>query len=195
MTAADPNPGAPLYVPAGERAAALSLGACLVEGDARLHVPSPLPDGVDASSFSRWATPTARIVWISELLESVLECRVDLNDIAGLVDGGGIGGADDDDHRVPLYVPRFEMDAARDIPGVTWDRRRKAYVADRTANFGLVFRYLTPAMKAIWIAERNMDTAMGALLRARAIIEDVEEQDELGEPEISPPEERRHEED
>jgi hypothetical protein len=34
-------------------------------------------------------------------------------------------------------------------------------------------------MKAVWIAERNMDTAMGALVRARAIIRDEEEEDEL----------------
>jgi len=188
-------PGMPLYVPTSERAAALSLGAVLVEGDARLHVPNPLPKRFDQASFSRWLTPTARIVWISELLESVLERRIDMNDIAGLLDGGGIGADGDDDHLVPLFVPRFEMDAARHIPGVSWDRRRKAYVADRTANFGLVFRYLTPAMKAAWITERNMDTAMGALMRARAMIEEVEEQDELSEPELIPHEQRRKDED
>lgn len=180
------KPGAPLYVPGSEHAAALSLGAVMVEGDARLHVPSPLPKTVEISSFSRWTSPTSRMIWISELLESVLERRIDLNDIAGLVDGGEVGGSADEEMLVPLYVPRFEMDNARHIPGVSWDRRRRSYVADATADFGLVFRYLTPAMKSIWVAERNVDTAMGSLVRARAIIEDVEDQDELAEIERIP---------
>jgi hypothetical protein len=112
------QPGSPLYVPSSERAAALSLGAVLVEGDARLHVPSPLPKRVDLASFKRWTTQTARMIWISEMLEGVLERRVDLNDIAGLIDGGGIGTKGDDDSLVPLFVPRFEMDNARHIPGI-----------------------------------------------------------------------------
>ena len=186
MSSKRPKPGEPLYVPASERASALSLGAILVEGDSRLHIPSPVPRGVELDAFSRWVTPTARMVWISELLESVLECRVDLNDIAGLVDGGQVGSDGDDDTLVPLFVPRFEMDEARLIPGVFWDRRRRAYVANRSPDFGLIFRYLTPAMRAVWIAERNMDTAMHALVRARAIIEDQEEQDEIVAPELSP---------
>ncbi|MFZ3583783.1 hypothetical protein ACOI1H_16640 [Loktanella sp. DJP18] len=189
------SPGAPVYVPGAERAAALSLGAVMIEGDARLHVPSPLPKSVDLASFSRWVSPTARMIWISELLEAVLECRVDLNDIAGLVDGGSVGDDGDDETLVPLFVPRFEMDNARHIPGVSWDRRRRTYVADASADFGLVFRYLTPAMRAIWIAERNVDTAMNSLVRARAIIEDVESDDEIAPLERLPSDGERKKED
>lgn len=174
------GPGSALYVPSRERAAAMSLGAVMVEGDARLHIPAPLPDQVEIEAFERWTSPTARIVWISEFLEGIVGHPVDLNDVAGLVEGAGLASDRDDDQLVPLYVPTFEMDNARHIPGVFWDRRRRCYVADRTADFGLVFRYLTPAMRAVWVADRNLDTVMSSLVRARAILAEVDDGDERG---------------
>lgn len=172
MAATAPRKGDPLYVPASEIPMALSIGAAMVEGDARLFVPTVLPDGVTLETFSRWTTDQARLVWVGELLESVIGEQVDIFSIAGL-----LANADDDasDDVVPLFVPSSEMDLARKIPGVWWDRSRRMYVADSTANFGLVHRYLTPAMRAAWVADRNVETALSALVRARAMIQDKED--------------------
>jgi hypothetical protein len=157
----------------------MSLGAVYVEGDSRLHIPSPLPSSVDLESFSRWSGSTAKIVWISELLESVIEAPIDLTDVAGLVAAGDVASDPNEEHLVPLYVPKFEMDMVRQVPGVSWDRRKRVYVADRSADFGLIYRYLTPAMRAVWIADRNIDVAMSAMIRARALIENRDDGDQL----------------
>lgn len=167
------RPGDCLYVPAAEVAAAMSLGAVMVEGDARLRIPSPLPDSVTPESFARWATTEARIVWISDYLETIIGAPVDLTNVAGLIESAAVGMPVEHDlnDRVPLYVPTFEVDRVRAMPGVSWDRRRRVYVANRDADFALIYPYLTPAMRAIWIADRNLDVAMSALVRARAMEE------------------------
>jgi hypothetical protein len=170
------NKGDPIYVPAAEYAAALSLGATMVEGDARLYIPSILPDGVSIEAYSRWASFEARVIWIGEFLEGMLGQPVDLTDVAGIVGAAGKGDPRDrqDEYAVPLFVPKFEMDNVRCIPGVSWDRRRRLYVADRSADFGLIFPYLTPAMKSVWISEMNLDAAMGAFVKAKALMIDEE---------------------
>jgi hypothetical protein len=173
------EPGGAIYVPRGETSSAMSLGAIYIEADARLHIPSPLPSSVDLESFSRWSGSTAKIVWISEMLESIIEAPVDLTDVAGLVAAGDVASDPNEEHLVPLYVPKFEMDMVRQVPGVSWDRRKRVYVADRSADFGLIYRYLTPAMRAVWIADRNIDMAMGAMIRARALIENRDDGDQL----------------
>ena len=169
MSLNDPKPGDPLFVPSTEAATALSLGAVMVEGDARLFIPSILPDGVSLRIFSRWMTDECRMVWIGELLESVVGGAMDIMNIAGLVSELS---SDQDADLVPLYVPKSEMDDARIIPGVWWDRNRRMYVADRSADFALVHKYLTPAMRSAWIADRNLEAAMTALVRARAMVSD-----------------------
>lgn len=172
-----PRRGDPIYVPRSEAAMAHSLGAVMVEGDARLFVPNILPDGVTLDAFRRWTGEAARIVWIGELLEGVIGGPVDLMDIAGLV---ASDKADEkQDALVPLYVPSFEMERARLIPGVHWDRSKRIYMADESADFRLVHRYLTPAMRAAWIADRNLDTAMASLVRARAMIAEANDDEEL----------------
>ncbi len=178
------RPGDPLYVPVSEVGMAHSLGAAMVEGDGRLFVPSILPDGVSIDAFSRWTTDTAKIVWIGELLESVVDGPVDLMDVAGLLTSEQVHSGDE--NLVPLYVPSFEMDRACRIPGVHWDRRRRVYVADETADFLLVHRYLTPAMRASWIADRNLDLAMASLVKARAMIGEDDEEDTALERELDP---------
>lgn len=173
-----PRKGDAIYVPQAEIGTAMSLGATLVEGDARMFIPNILPDGVSLSDFSRWMTAEAKVVWLGELLEGVVGTLPDLMNIAGLMaDFSG----DRDTDVVPLYVLRSEMDLARGIRGVWWDRNRRMYVADRTADFGLVHRFLTPAMRSMWISERNLDTALSSLVRARAIVGDEkgEDRDEL----------------
>ena len=167
--------GDPIYVPSSERAAALSLGAVVIEGDSRLFIPKPLPRSVRLVSFARWASESARMIWVSEYLEDIFECRVDMNDIAGLIDENSKMFADEHDQRVPLYVPKFEMDNVRIIPGVEWDRRRRCYVADFTADFGLIYPYLTPGMRAIWIAERNTEQAMHSLVKAQSMVVGLED--------------------
>ena len=166
-----PRPGDALYVPEAERGMAASLGASMVEGDARLFVPTVLPGGVDTRAFARWMTAEARVVWLGEFLAGIVGEESDILNIGTLMSDVSSSTESADDI-VPLYVPRSEMDRARRIPGVWWDRARRMYVADRTASFGLVHRYLTPSMKSAWIVDRNADTAINALVRARAIIED-----------------------
>jgi len=146
-----------------------SLGAVMVEGDSRLFVPSIMPEGIDMEAFARWTGDISRIIWIGELLESVVGGPVDLMDVAGLLssDRQATGPKD---RMVPLYVPSQEMDRARMIPGVHWDRGRRVYVADETADFLLVHRYLTPMMRSIWISDRNLDIAMASLVKARALV-------------------------
>ena len=178
------RPGDPVYVPKSEVGMAHSLGAVLVEGDARLFVPSILPDGVSLDAFRRWTGDAARMIWIGELLETVVGGPVDLMDVAGLLTSEDVD--EKQDRLVPLYVPSFEMDRACRIPGVHWDRRRRLYVADETADFLLVHRYLTPAMKSAWIADRNLDVAMSSLVKAQAMIGETDDQDEMSEREIDP---------
>lgn len=168
-----PQPGDSLYVPASEVASAMSFGAVMVEGDARLRIPSPLPANTSLDQFRRWTTPDARIAWIADYLEAIIGAPVDLLNIAGLIDSAALGmpsghGFDD---RIPLYVPTFDMDRVRAMRGVSWDRRKRVYVASREADYNEIYPYLTPAMRAIWIADRNLDVAMGAMVRARAIME------------------------
>lgn len=176
MTQGAPNPKDPIYVPASEVPMALSLGAVMVEGDGRLFIPSILPEGVTLQAFSRWTTDQARMVWLGEMLEGIVGDTVDIFSIASLLAGSG---EDTDSEVVPLYVPSSEMDVARRIPGVWWDRHRRMYVADKSADFGLIHRFLTPAMRAAWMADRNIETAMSALVRARAVIadKDIDEMD------------------
>lgn len=151
----------------------MSLGAVMTEGDARLRIPSPLPDGVSLDVFAQWASKEARIIWISDYLETILEAPVDLTNVAGLVEVAGLTApiAQDANDRVPLYVPSFDYDRVRTMPGVSWDRRRRTYVASKLASLEDIFPYLTPAMRAIWVADRNLDTAMVGLVRARAMRE------------------------
>jgi len=184
-----PHPGDAIYVPGAEMAMAHSLGAVLVEGDARLFVPNILPDGVALEAFARWTGDTARIIWIGELLESVIGGPVDLMDVAGLLSSAAVD--DQQDKLVPLYVPSFEMERACLIPGVRWDRRRRIYVADETADFLLVHRYLTPAMRAAWIADRNLDTAMASLVKARAMIGEEDAEEDVMERELNPAEDAK----
>ena len=163
-----------LYVPAAEVPIALSYGAVWAEGDARLRIPNPLPDGVQTQAFERWTAPEMRVIWLSEFLEEICGAPVDLLNVAGLLDAVGRDKAALESNGIPLYVPRFEMDRVRTIPGVHWDRRIRRYVADRTADFALVFDYLTPAMRAIWIADRNLDTEIETLVKARALRYQIE---------------------
>lgn len=169
------RPGDPIYVPQSEVGMAHSLGAVMVEGDARLFIPNILPDKVTLDSFGRWTGEVAKIVWIGELLDSVVGRQVDLMDVAGLLSTGDTDSQQD--KFVPLFVPSGEMDKARRIPGVHWDRGRRVYVADETADFLLVHRYLTPAMRALWISDRNLDVAMASMVKAQAMLSEQDKGD------------------
>lgn len=169
-----PSPGDFLYVPAAELPIAMSYGAVYSEGEARLRIPSPLLDGVDIGVFERWTSPEMRVVWLSEFLEGICGAPVDLLNVAGLLNSAGHDKAALGSRGIPLYVPRFEMDRVRAIPGVTWDRRIRRYVADRSADFALVFDYLTPDMRAVWVADRNLDTEVETLVKARALRYQIE---------------------
>jgi hypothetical protein len=168
--------GDPLYVPSKDISIAMSLGAVFSEGDARLRIPSPLPDGVDMAQFKKWLTPEARVTWLSEFVEMISENDASLLDLAGIISSlGAVSGAEAD--LVRLYVPRSEMDKARIIPGVSWSRDLGMYVADRTASMDLIFPYLTEGMKAVWAMDRNISSEMDSLVKARALLATKEEVD------------------
>lgn len=170
--------GAFLYVPSSEVAAAMTLGAVWTEGEARLRIPTLLPDGVFLSDFKRWVTQEARVVWVSEFLETLFGTAVDMVNVAGLID---VIQHEDRERKetafVPLCVPRADMDRVRVIPGVEWNRSLRRYVARRGTNFDLIFPYLTPGMRAIWNAERQMDVQVDGLTKSRALLYRLEEDD------------------
>lgn len=175
------KPGDPIFVPKEEAAMAHSFGAVMVEGDARLFIPNILPEGVSVETFRRWSGEGARLIWIGEFLEGIVGGPVDLMNLAGLISENT---PSKQSRYVPLYVPSFEMDRVRHIPGVHWDRGQRIYVADESADFLLVHRYLTPAMRAAWVSDRNMDIAMASMVKARALMESMEDGDQAGEVEI-----------
>lgn len=166
-----------LYVPKAETPIAMSYGAVLVPGDSRLKMPNPMPDGVGPQHFERWTSPEMRVIWIAEFLEEICGAPIDMLNVAGLLEVVGKGQQQLGSHGIPLYVPQFDMDRVRAIPGVSWNRKIRQYVADRTADFGLVFDYLTPAMRAIWIADRNLSTEIDTLVKARALRYQIEGMD------------------
>lgn len=181
-----------LYVPESEIAVAMSYGAVLSQGDSRLRIPTPLPDGVNIGHFERWTTQEMRVVWIAEFLEKVCGAPVDLMNVAGLLEAVGNGQSQLGSSGIPLYVPTFEMNRVRAIPGVHWNRKIRQYVADRTADFHLIFDYLTPAMRAVWIADRNLHTEIETLVKARALRYQIEGMDGGDRNELERmPEERR----
>ena len=156
---------------------ARSYGAIYVEGDARLRIPTPLPEGVDLNIFERWTAPEMRVVWLAEFLETICGGPVDLLNVAGLLESVSDEKLTLGTKGVPLYVPKFEMDRVRLIPGVRGDRQIRRYVADKTADFGLIFPYLTPAMRSAWIADHNLDTEIETLVKARALRYQIEGDD------------------
>lgn len=168
------QPGDFLYVPGEEVQIAISFGAVYVEGDARLRIPTPLPEGVSLEMFERWTTHEMRVIWLAEFLEGVCGGPVDLLNVAGLIESIGAEKTSLGSSSVPLYVPKFEMDRVRVIPGVRWNRKIRRYVADKSADFSLIFPYLTPAMRAAWIADNNLDTEIETLMKARALRYQIE---------------------
>ena len=169
-----PKNGDFLYVPASEVPIALSYGAVWTEGDARLRIPNPLPDGVQPIAFERWTSNEMRVVWLAEFLEDVCGAPIDLLNVAGLIDAASSDKTHIGASGIPLYVPKFEMNRVRIIPGVHWNRKIRRYVADKTADFQLIYDYLTPAMRAIWIADRNLETEVDTLVKARALRYQIE---------------------
>ena len=168
------KPGEFIYVPREEIQVAVSFGAVYTEGDPRLKIPTPLPDGVSLETFERWTTPEMRIIWLAEFLEMICGGPVDLLNVAGLLESIGEEKISLGTTSVPLYVPKFEMDRVRLIPGVRWDRKIRRYVANKTADFSLIFNYLTPSMRAAWIADHNLQTEIETLVKARALRYSIE---------------------
>jgi len=164
--------GDPIYVPSEDVAIAVSLGAAFIEGDSRLRIPSPLPDGVSLADFERWTTDEARVSWLSETVALVLGDDIDLMGLMDAVEKD----AGNKKNSVLLYVPRSEMDRARMIPGVRWSRDVGMYTSDESADFGLIFPYLTEGAKKVWRLERHITDEVGLLVKARALVAEREEE-------------------
>lgn len=167
-----PVAGDALFVVRADVPIAASLGAVSESGDGRMRIPTPLPEEINAAVFARWTTIEAKIRWVSEMLENVIGLPFDASDLASflmtLSERGG-HGADDDRGYAPLFVPRGDMDKVRGMRGVRWDRRRRQYLADRTADYARVFEYLTPRAFHAWAIDRHGEAATQAMVKSLAI--------------------------
>lgn len=161
-----PNPDDFIYVPSAELSEALALGARRLAGDARLIMPRPLPDGVSAKSFDRWRTQEARYSWCMRYIARILNEGIAIPDIEEMMETLGKGAASYE--RVYLYVPTFDTQEVRLVPGVQWDRRRRVYYATPEADMSRLYRWLTPAAKTIWEAEQVYARALTLLVQDRA---------------------------
>lgn len=178
----DIQPGDPIYVSSSDIAVAMSLGAAIVEGDSRLRIPVPLPDGVPIEAFSKWTSVEAKVTWLSEFVEMVsgnVDGVLNLSDVVGEM----CRSQRSNNHSVRLYVPRSEMDRVRVIPGVRWSREIGMYVANSTADFGLIHSYLTESMKSVWLLDQNLSAELSSLVKARAVVAQREVEDPKDPPE------------
>ena len=154
-----------------------------------MRIPRPIPTGIRVEQFRRWTTPEAKILWIGETVEMVLNRKVDLLNVVGMLEahdaGGGIPAGDGE---VALYVPRAAMDKVRLFPGVRWNKRLRMYVAGPEADFRVVHPYLTAAAKSVWMTERNLDAGIALLVKSRAMIimKQVDDNEGLGPIELEP---------
>lgn len=155
-----------LYVDDQEMAEALSLGARRIEGEARMIMPRPLPDRVDARAFDRWRGQAARYRWCMRYVARILGEAEGVPDLDDLLQTLGTGHAAHE--RAYLWVPSFDMDRVRDIPGVEWDKRRRMYYATREADLGQLFDWMTPAARSVWESERVIQRALTLLVQDRA---------------------------
>lgn len=155
-----------LYVPGEEIAEAIALGARRVDGDARLSMPRPLPDGVLEKSFDRWRTQEARYAWCMHYVARILNEGIVLPDFDELMTTLGRGIASYE--RVYLYVPTFDADEVRQVPDVYWDRRRRMFYAGSSADMNLLYRWLTPAARSIWETEQIYARALTLLVQESA---------------------------
>jgi len=154
-----------LYVPPEEVAEAVSLGARLVEGDARLLLPSPLPRNVPLKAFERWRGEEARYRWCMRYVAAILGERAPPPDARALVGTLGRSAAYE---RVYLFVPAYDADRVREEPGVRWDRRRRMYYATPEADLGRLFPWLTPAAQQAFEAEQVLARSLTLLVQDRA---------------------------
>ncbi len=154
-----------LYVMEGELSEALALGARMVEGDARLLTPSPLPAGVSGKSFDRWKSDEARYRWCMRYIGSIMGERVGALDLEALLSGMGHSAAYE---RVYLFVPAYDAERMREEAGVLWDGRRRMYYATPQADMGRLFPWLTPAARQAWEAEQTMARSLTLLVQDRA---------------------------
>ena len=169
-----PAPSAPspskedvwLYVPDEEVPEALSLGARLVEGDARLVIPNPIPATTSPKAFARWRTDEARYRWCLNVLSSVLGERVVAPDPEVLMAMLGEGAESHD--RVYLYVAAYDATKVHSDPGVQWDRRRRMFYATPEANLSRLYTWLTPAARQAWEAEQTLQRSLTHLVQERA---------------------------
>lgn len=179
----DLEEGDALFVPSIDVGLALSLGASFVEGDSRLYIPKPLPDGVLIENFSRWSSQAAKVIWISELLGALSNMPDSVLDFSGTMLSTNESQSDD---FIRLYVPEVDSDLVRVIPGVRWSRNERMYLANAKADLNLIFPYLTDQARAVWAIERNLRSEVSALVKSKAMISE----EELWEPRDPPEQER-----
>lgn len=159
-----------LYVPEEEVEEAISLGAALVPGDARMVQPRPVPAGIDVEAYGRWKTSQAKYRWCMQIFARVLGditpgkkvLRESLDEISNGIREAGEGD------RVYLYATSSDFAELRDEPYVQWDRRRRMYYATSEADLTRLFRYLTPTAHSAWISEAKLKRALTVLTQERA---------------------------
>lgn len=154
-----------LYVPPEEVAEAISLGARLIEGDARLLLPSPLPRNIPLKAFERWQGEEARYRWCMWYVTGILGERAPPPDTRAVV---GTLGRSASYERVYLFVPAYDAERVREEPGVRWDRRRRMYYATPEADLNRLFPWLTPAAQQAFEAQQVLERSLTLLMQDRA---------------------------
>jgi hypothetical protein len=155
-----------LYVPDDEIPEALSLGAKMIEGDARLLKPRPIPPKIDPKAFDRWQTDQARYRWCMRFIARIAKDLFSVDDINEMFQTLGKGQLAHE--RVYLWVPMRDAETVRRIQGVQWDKRRRMYYATQQADLSALFAWLTPMAKATWEAERVTNREIALLVQGCA---------------------------
>lgn len=155
-----------LYVPEDEISEALSIGAKMIPGDARLVKPRPVPPKVDAKAFERWQTVLARHRWCMRYIARVADGLFPLDDVDKLFQT--IGKGESAHERVYLWVVAKDIPAVRRLNGIEWDKRRRMYYATPSADLNGLFEWLTPMAREVWEAERVTERQMTLLVQEQA---------------------------
>lgn len=155
-----------LYIPDEDIDEALVLGVKRIPGDARFVRPKPLPDGVSAKAYEKWQTEESKYRWCMKYIARILGSTIPISDFDDMLQSLGEGQVAQE--RVYLYVPAYDLDKVRQIPGVYWDKRRRGYYAGLDANMNDVYVWLTPAAKSIWESEQVMRRALTLMVQDQA---------------------------
>ena len=128
-----------LYVLPEDISEAFAFGATYIDGDARMIMPSPLPDGLTEEAFERWKSPEAIKAWVFRYTNLILKEELGVEDKKMTSEGSD---------KVYLFVPQSDAPSVSQIDGVLWDSSVGSFYVKDPAYLAKVFYWLTPVAKA-----------------------------------------------